>query len=190
MSTAAQTVDLQEYKVDPAHSRVAFAVRHLGFSKVRGSFSSFEGTVRMEPGDLSTLEIQGAIEAKTVSTNDEKRDAHLRSADFFDVENYPKITFTSTEVTDVNDDTFTLVGNFSLHGETQRIELDAVFLGETEDPWGGTRAGFEARTKVNRKDFGLNWNVALEAGGLLVSEQVELVLEIQAVLDEGNRDAG
>jgi polyisoprenoid-binding protein YceI len=184
MSTTTQDVAVQTYAIDPTHSRLGFVVRHLGFSKVRGSFEQFEGVVRLAPGDLSTLEAEATVQATSITTNEPKRDAHLRSADFFEVETFPTITFTSTEVRDVSGTEFTLVGEFSMHGVTKTIELAGEYLGEGGDPWGGTRVAFEARTKVNRKEYGLNWNVALEAGGFLVSEDVELVLEVQAVLQQ------
>ena len=169
------------YAIDASHSRMGFVVRHMGFSKVRGSFEQFEGTVRMEPGDLSTLEAEATAQTASITTNEAKRDDHLRSADFFEVETYPTLTFASTGVKNITDDSFTLVGDLTMHGVTRSVELDARFLGEGQDPWGGTRVGFEAETTINRKDFGLNWNSVLEAGGVLVSEDVKIVLEIQAV---------
>ena len=184
MSTLVQEIPVgtKTYSVDTAHSRVGFIVKHLGFSKVRGAFESFEGTVEFEPGDLHSLQASATIDASTVNTNEPKRDDHLRSADFFDVETYPSITFESTGIRVISDDQFILEGEFSLHGVTKTVELTGEFLGESKDPWGGMRVGFEAETTINRKDFGLNWNVALEAGGFLVGEDVRIVLEIQAVL--------
>jgi polyisoprenoid-binding protein YceI len=185
MSTITQDLAVQTYAVDPSHSRLGFVVRHLGFSKVRGAFEQFEGIVRMAPGDLSTLEAETTIQAQSITTSEAKRDAHLRSADFFEVDAYPTIAFKSTDVRDVNGDRFVLVGDLTMHGVTKRVELKGEFLGEGGDPWGGTRVAFEAGTKLNRKEFGLNWNVALEAGGWLVSEDVEIVLEVQAVQQQG-----
>ncbi len=179
MTTQTETT-VQTYTIDPSHSRLGFVVRHLGFSKVRGSFSHFEGTVRADPTDLSTLSATATIQASTISTNDAKRDEHLRSGDFFEVEKFPTLTFESTGVQGVSGSRFTLVGSLTMHGVTREVEMEAEFLGEGQDPWGGTRVAFEAQTTVNRKDFGLNWNVALEAGGFLVSEDVQIVLEIQA----------
>lgn len=182
LDIAVQTeTGIQTFNVDPSHSSLGFVVRHLGFSKVRGAFDVFEGEIEFDPSDLASLEADASIETESVNTNEDNRDEHLRSADFFDVENYPTITFKSTDVRVIDDSTFKLIGEFSLHGVTKTIELDAEYLGESPDPWGGTRIGFEARTKINRKDYGLNWNVALEAGGFLVGEEVEIVLEIQAV---------
>jgi polyisoprenoid-binding protein YceI len=159
-----QDVILHTYAIDPSHSRLGFSVRHLGFSKVRGAF-----------------------EASSVTSNDRDRDAHLRSGDFFDVETLPTITFRSTDVKDVSDSSFTLVGDFTLHGVTKSIELKSEFLGAGRDPFGNDKIALEARTTINRKEYGLNWNAALETGGVLVSDKVDIVLEIQAILqqDEG-----
>jgi polyisoprenoid-binding protein YceI len=180
-NTLTQEVALATYDIDSAHSRLGFIARHLGFSKVRGSFETFEGSIRMEPGDLSTLQAEATIETASITTNEEKRDNHLRSADFFDAEKYPNLTFQSTRIHDVEGNSFKMVGDLTIHGVTKEVELLGERLGEGPDPWGGTRVGFEARTLINRKDFGLNWNVALEAGGFLVGEDIEIVLEIQAV---------
>ena len=169
------------FAVDPSHSRLGFVVRHLGFSKVRGSFEDFEGNLEFTPGDLHSLRADATIKANSITTNEPKRDEHLRSADFFDVETHPTITFETTDVRVITDHQFILVGQFTMHGVTETIELNGEYLGESKDPWGGTRIGFEAWTTINRKDFGLNWNVALEAGGFLVGEEVEIVLEVQAV---------
>jgi polyisoprenoid-binding protein YceI len=183
MTTTTTTPDVAvgTYAIDASHSRVGFAVRHLGFSRVRGHFGTFSGEVTMEPGDLGSLSASATIEAGTIGTADERRDAHLRSADFFDVENHPELTFVTTGVRAGDDGQFVLAGDLTMRGVTRPVELDAVFLGEARDPWGGERVAFEAQTKVNRKDFGLNWNAALETGGFLVGEDVEIVLEIQAV---------
>ena len=179
METTTQTA-VRTYAVDPSHSRLGFVVRHLGFSKVRGAFEQFEGTVHLDPADLSTLRAEATAQTESINTNDAKRDVHLRSGDFFEVETYPTVTFKSTGVKNVSGDAFTLAGELTMHGVTKSIELKGEFLGEGKDPWGGTRIAFEASTTINRKDYGLNWNVALEAGGLLVSEDVQIVLEIQA----------
>lgn len=185
MTTQTSTA-VKTFTIDPSHSRLGFTVRHMGFSKVRGSFEQFEGVVRLEPGNLSSLEAQGAAQTSSVTTNDAKRDAHLRSADFFEVEKYPTITFQSTGVRNVSGDSFTLVGDFTLHGVTKTVEFKGEYLGEGKDPWGGTRVAFEASAKINRKEFGLNWNAVLETGGFLVSDEVEIRLEVQAVEQNEN----
>lgn len=183
MSALTQT-GLQTYAIDATHSRVGFIVRHLGFSKVRGSFEQVEGIVRFDGSDLLTLQTEATIQAASITTNEPKRDAHLRSADFFETDTFPTLTFRSLAVQEVDGKGFTLTGELTMHGVTKTVELEGEYLGQARDPWGGTRVSFEARTKVNRKDYGLNWNVALEAGGLLVSESVEIILEIQAVLQQ------
>jgi len=181
MNTLTDQVALDTYNIDTAHSRLGFVVRHLGFSKVRGSFEKFEGTIKMDSNDLTTIEADAAIDTASISTNEEKRDAHLRSEDFFDAEKHPKLTFRSAEIYNVDGTSFGMKGDLTMRGTTKEVELLGEYLGEGPDPWGGTRIGLEARTLINRKDFGLNWNVALEAGGFLVGEDVEIVLEIQAV---------
>jgi polyisoprenoid-binding protein YceI len=180
-TNAAPEIAVGTYTVDPSHSSVGFAVRHLGFSKVRGSFQAFEGSVTLDPSDLSTLGAEATIETASITTGDEKRDAHLRSDDFFAAETHPTLTFRATGVRDVASETLTLVGDLTMRGVTREVELDVVYLGEARDPWGGERVAFEARTVVNRKDYGLNWNAVLETGGFLVADEVEIILEVQAV---------
>ena len=180
MSTLTETTTTT-YAIDPSHSRLGFTARHMGFSKVRGRFEHFEGTVRLNPDDLSTLEAEGTAQAQSITTNETKRDEHLRSADFFEVEKYPTLTFKSTGVRDVSGHTFKLDGELTIRDVTKSVTFDGQYLGEGKDPWGGTRVAFEAETKINRKDFGLEWNAVLEAGGVLVSEEIKIELEIQAV---------
>ena len=175
---------LQTYAIDASHSRLGFSVRHLGFSKVRGSFEQFEGTLRMAPGDLASLEAEAVVQTATIMTSNAGRDEHLRSGDFFLVDEHPTITFKSTGVRGVAGDSFTLAGDFTVRGVTRPVELQAEFLGSGKDPWGNEKVAFEGRTTINRKDYGLNWNAALEAGGLLVSDEVEIVIEIQAALQQ------
>ncbi len=176
---------LQTYTVDTAHSQVGFVVRHMGFSKVHGHFEDFEGAIRVDPQEIDTLEAEISIDAASITTRDEARDEHLRSEDFFQVEDHPKLTFKSTGVTDVSGDSFKLAGELTIRGKSKSVELDSQYLGEGVDPFGATRVGFEGRTTINRKEFGLTWNQALEAGGVLVSEKVEIVLDIEATQDEG-----
>jgi polyisoprenoid-binding protein YceI len=171
---------LVTYTADPAHSRVGFTVRHMGFSKVRGSFGDFDAVIRMEPGNLESLEAEATIRTQSVSTRASDRDAHLRSPDFFKIEEHPEMTFRSKEVRDIRGDRFKLVGELSLRGVTREVVLDATFLGEGKDPWGGRRVGFEAQTTISRKDYGLLWNQVLESGGLLVSDEVQIEIELQA----------
>ncbi|CAN5517039.1 YceI family protein [soil metagenome] len=179
MSTSTDTA-LQTYSVDPSHSQVGFTARHMGFSKVRGSFSAFDATIQMEGDDLSTLAAEATIETASITTNDEKRDAHLKSDDFFSADQYAQIAFKSREVSNVSGDSFTLLGDLTIRDKTVQVELDGTFLGTGTDPWGGQRIAFEAEGKISRKDFGLTWNQVLETGGVLVSDQIVLVLEVQA----------
>jgi polyisoprenoid-binding protein YceI len=182
--TTQTSTQVKTFTIDPAHSQVGFTVRHMGFSKVRGHFEKFEGTVRMDPDELSTLETEARVDASTINTKEEKRDAHLRTGDFFLTEEFPDITFKSTGVRDVSADQMTLVGDLTIRGVTKSVELKGAFLGTGTDPWGGTRVAFEASTKINRKEFGVNWNQVLETGGFLVSDEVEISLEIQAVEEQ------
>lgn len=171
----AQLTDLSPgtWVVDPNHTEVAFVARHLMVTKVRGRFTDVTGTVRIaEPIEESTVE--ATIKLASVDTHASDRDKHLRSADFFDVENHPEMTFRSTKVT-----ADTLVGDLTVRGVTRPVTFDVTFNGVATDPWGNTKAGFEAEADVNRKDWGLNWNAALEGGGVLVSDKVKLVLDVQ-----------
>ena len=170
------------YKIDPQHTSVTFSVRHL-FTKVSGRFDKFGGTINFDPKNPSAAKAEGSIDVTSINTNVEKRDTHLKSKDFFDVEKFPKITFVSTGVSDVNAESKTgkLHGKLKIHGVEKDVVLDVAFLGEGSDPWGNKKAGFSATTTINRKDFGLNWNETLETGGVLVGDEVQI--EISA---EGN----
>jgi polyisoprenoid-binding protein YceI len=161
------------WTVDPSHSELGFVARHLMVTKVRGQFKEFEGTVKV--GDAITdSQVTAVAQLGSVDTGSADRDAHLRSADFFDVENNPTMSFTSTEVTEN-----TLKGDLTIKGVTRPVEFELDFGGLATDPWGNQKAGFEAETEINRKDFGLEWNVALEGGGVLVSEKIKVKLDVQ-----------
>jgi polyisoprenoid-binding protein YceI len=180
MTSVTETAATTTWTIDPAHSVVELAVKHLMFSTVKGRFPAVSGTITLNDADLSASSVSADIEAASIHTGDEARDGHLRSADFLDVETYPAITFRTTAVVPQGRDTFVLVGDLTLRGETREVSLEAEMLGKGADPWGAQRAGFAATTTINRKDFGLTWNQALEAGGMLVSDQVKINLEIQA----------
>lgn len=182
-------VDLQTYIVDAAHSQVRFSVRHLGFSKVRGQFNSFDGTVRMSANELDSLQAAASVDIASITTGDDKRDAHLRSDDFFDAENHPSLTFESTGVRDISGTSCILDGRLTIRGTSKPVALETEWLGEVTDPWGGARVALEATTTINRKEFGLNWNQMLEAGGVLVGENVEITLEIQAVRQDEREES-
>ena len=175
------------WNLDAAHSDVDFVVRHAGISKVRGTFHAVEGQlVIAEEFTQSSVEV--TVDVASISTKNEGRDGHLRSADFFDVEQFPTMTFRSTEVRGEPEE-FTLVGELTLHGVTQTVELEAEFGGQDKDPFGVTRVGFEATGEISRKDFGLTWNAATEAGGVLVSDKVKLEIGAAFVLSEADAQA-
>jgi polyisoprenoid-binding protein YceI len=183
MTTLAPTSTVIEpgtWAIDPSHSSIEFVARHLMVTKVRGRFGGLEGAVTIAPDTLRSS-VQVKVDANSVDSGDAKRDEHLRSADFFDVDQYPTIEFQSTGVEDRGDGHYALRGDLTVHGVTKSVVWDLDFDGTVQDPWGGTRAGFSATTEVNRKDWGLEWNLALETGGFVVSERVRLNIEIEAV---------
>jgi len=155
-------------------------VRHLMISKVRGHFNKWEGTFDYDEADPTKSKLSVRIDAASIDTREEKRDAHLRSPDFFDAAKYPALTFESTRIERDGDD-YVVTGNLTIRDVTRAVQLKVESLGRTKDPWGGERAGFSASTSINRKDFGLSWNVALETGGVLVGEKIDIGIEIEAV---------
>lgn len=182
MSTA-QTQQTLIYTIDPSHSTVEFVVKHMMFSKVRGRFAKFTGQFELAPGNDVPVSITADIDAASIDTREEQRDTHLRSADFFDVEKNPHLTFKSTR-TEGTPDNFKVHGDLTIHGVTRQVALTGSFEGRGGDPWGGERVGYTAQTTINRKDYGLNWNAALEAGGVLVSDEVKIELNVQGVLQK------
>jgi polyisoprenoid-binding protein YceI len=168
------------FTLDPAHSHVGFSVRHMMIAKVRGRFTGFTGTLTVaEDPTQSSVEVE--VDLASVDTHDEQRDGHLRSPDFFDVENYPKMTFRSTNVRINGGDSFRLDGELDLHGVTQPVSLDVVYDGVGQDPWGNQRVGFSATGEINREDFGLTWNQPLAQGGVMVGKAVRLELDTEFV---------
>ena len=167
------------YKIDKSHSEVLFQVRHL-VTKVRGRFDDFEGTIEFDEGNPGASSVSVTVQAASIDTNEKDRDTHLRSADFFDVEKSPTLTFTSTSVSG-SGESYQVVGDLTIHGVTRQVTLPATFLGHAKDPWGNARVGFESEITVNRKDFGLNWNAALEAGGFLVGDDIKITLSVQGI---------
>ena len=172
--------DTTTYVIDKAHSEVFFQVRHL-VTKVRGRFSDFAGTIKLSESHPEDSHVDFTIQTASVDTNVTDRDAHLRSADFFHVDEHPTLTFHSTKVTKKTAEEFVITGDLTIRGTTKPVDLPVTFLGHATDPWGGARVGFEAELTVNRKDFGLIWNAALETGGFLVGDEVKITLSIQAV---------
>ncbi|MEO8070174.1 MAG: YceI family protein [Acidobacteriota bacterium] len=169
------------WNFDPSHSELGFAVRHLMISTVRGRFSGFKGTVALDGDDFSTATVDVTIDATTVDTREPKRDAHLRSADFFDAARFPTLTFKSRRVENIGDGEFTLIGDLTIRGVSREVSLAVTAEGTQRDPWGNERAGFGARGTIKRSAFGLEWNQALETGGVLVGDDVKLVIEAQLI---------
>ena len=167
------------WQIDTAHSAAEFAVRHMMISTVKGHFADVTGTVLMDEANPSASKVTVSIPVASIDTRDAKRDAHLKSPDFFDAEKYPTITFASKRVTGSITGEFKLVGDLAMHGVTREVSLDVQAAGRGKDPWGGEVAGFSAKTRINRKDFGLEWNVALETGGVLVGEEITISLDVE-----------
>jgi polyisoprenoid-binding protein YceI len=173
--------------IDGTHSQVEFAVKHMMFTTVRGRFDDFEGTVVLNPDAPERSSVAVEIKTGSIDTHVDARDQHLRSADFFDVEKYPTITFRSSRVEgDLSEpgSAFTVVGDLTLHGITREVVLNATFDGTGSDPWGNTRAGFSAETTIDRRDFGLTWNQGLKTGGVLVGHEVKIGLAVQALKEQ------
>jgi polyisoprenoid-binding protein YceI len=184
MSTAEQTAAATRWTVDPTHTTVEFAARHMMITTVKGRFAEVSGAVVADAANPTSSVVDVTIDASTIDTRTEQRDAHLRSADFLDVENHPTITFRSTRLVGTYaaaGDRFRLEGELTIRGVTKPVELAVTFEGTGKDPWGGERASFTAQATIDRRDFGLTWNQALEAGGFLVSNDIRLNLEVQVV---------
>jgi polyisoprenoid-binding protein YceI len=182
MSTAVDTLAVRTtWSVDPVHSNVEFAVRHLMITTVKGRFTDVRGTVVLDEQHSEASSADITIGVASIDTREAQRDAHLRSADFFEAETYPTLTFRSKAVRDHSSDGFTLVGDLTIHGVTREVTLDVTPEGRTKDPWGGQRTGFTATTRIKRSDFGLTWNQLLETGGLAVSDDVKIALDVQLV---------
>ncbi len=179
-ATITSTALTGAYAIDPSHSRVGFVARHAMVTKVRGTFNEFAGTGYFDPDDPSAIKIELEIDALSIDTRNPDRDAHLRSNDFFDMEQYPTINFTSTEV-ELADGIYRVTGDLTMKGVTKPVTVDFEFTGAAVDPYGNQRIGFEGTTTISRKDWGVNWNAALEAGGVLVSEKVGLEFEVSAI---------
>jgi polyisoprenoid-binding protein YceI len=167
------------WNVDGAHSSIGFVARHLMVTKVRGRFATFTGTLTIADDPLAS-KVEATVDIASITTGDDSRDGHLKSADFFDAENFPTMTLVSTGI-DKDGSDYVLHADLTIKGVTKPVDFELEFDGVSGDPWGGTRAGFSAETEVNRKDWGLEWNVALETGGVLVGEKVKIQLDVQAV---------
>ncbi len=172
--------EVQTWTIDPSHSLAEFSVRHMMVSTVKGRFTNLSGTILFDPQNVTRSSVQAEIATQSVTTSDEQRDAHLRSADFFDAEQFPTLRFASTRIEPVDDERVRVIGDLTIRETTREVVIDAELNGQGTNPWGKQVIGFSGRTSLNRKDFGLNWNVALEAGGMLVSDTIKINLEIEA----------
>jgi polyisoprenoid-binding protein YceI len=176
---AASPAAASVWELDPSHSAAQFSVTHMMVTTVRGQFSNVKGTVEIDDANSANVKVDATIDATTVDTREAKRDQHLKSADFFDVAKYPAITFKSKSSQKVGDGAYKVTGDLMIHGVTKEVVLDVTGAREVKDPWGHTRMGGVATTKVNRKDFGLNWNKTLETGGVLVSDDVLITIDLE-----------
>ncbi|MBS1593724.1 MAG: YceI family protein [Bacteroidetes bacterium] len=172
---------MAKWTIDPTHSEVLFKVKHLVISNVTGSFNVFEGAAETGADDFSDAKITFSANVDSIDTNQAQRDAHLKSADFFDVANFPKLEFTSTSFSKKGDREYILKGDLTLHGVTKPVELAVEYGGTAKDPYGQTKAGFEVTGKLNRSEYGLTWNAATEAGGVVVSDEVKLLATVQVI---------
>lgn len=169
------------WTIDPAHSEILFKIRHMMITNVKGEFRKFDATAKTDGNDFSTAKIEVVIDASSIFTNNDDRDNHLRSGDFFHVENHEEIRFESTGMTKKGSDEYELTGNLTMKGITNEIKLDVEFGGLINDPYGNEKAGFSVSGKFSRKEWGLNWNAAIEAGGVMVSDEVRINAEVQFV---------
>jgi len=170
------------WNIDPVHSVAEFKVKHMMISNVKGQFTSVQGLLALDETDLANSHVEASVEAASINTREAQRDAHLKSADFFDVEKFPELTFQSTRINRIGDGELAVAGNLTIHGVTRNVVFNVE--GPTapgKDPWGNIRLGLSATTKINRKDFGLTWNAALETGGILVGDEVIITLDVQFV---------
>ena len=180
----AATAHAENWKIDESHTTVGFSVSHL-FTSVQGRFDRFDGAIEFDPQKPEAAVVRATVEAASINTNNAKRDKHLRSDDFFDVEKHPTLSFESTSgVTVMKENRGKIAGNLTIHGVTKPVVFDVVFRGQGKDPWGNVRAGFSASLDIDRKDYGLNWNKALETGGVLVGEEVEIRIDVEGILGD------
>jgi polyisoprenoid-binding protein YceI len=169
------------WQIDPAHSSINFTARHMMIAKVHGRFEKFSGTVNFDENNPANTTVDVTIDAASLSTKEAQRDGHLHSGDFFDVETYPTLTFKSTRIELIDEDTAKLVGDLTIKDITKEVVLNVEYLGQAQSPWGTINAGFTGATTINRKDWDLNWNVALETGGFLVGDKIQINIELELV---------
>jgi polyisoprenoid-binding protein YceI len=181
MATSAPTASLTTWNVDPAHSAAEFKVKHMMIANVKGKFTGISGVLSLDEADITRSSVEASIDATTLNTGDAQRDGHLKSAEFFETEKFPALTFKSTSVAAAGDG-FKVTGDLTLHGTTRSVTFDVDGLSTpAKDPWGNLRVGLEAKTKINRKDFGLTWNAPLETGGVLVGEEINITIDVQFI---------
>ena len=188
-TTTPGTGEWSVWHIDPSHSVAEFSVRHMMVTNAKGRFMGISGNIVDAREDPNYSSVKAAIDVTTLITGDPQRDEHLRSPDFFDIAKYPSITFESRKISGSRDK-FTVTGDLTIHGVTREVRLDVTFNGTGTNPLGKIVAGFTAETRINRKDFGLNWNMALEAGGFLVGDEAKIVIELEAVRDDPLREPG
>src|SRR5438105_216162 len=169
------------WTIDPMHTQVEFSAKHMGIMTVKGHITGVQAAIDFNEDDFTASSVDATIDARTLTTNDERRDGHLKSPDFLDVGQYPTIAFKSTRIEHAAHDKYKMAGDLTIHGVTRSVILDVVYSGQGKDPMGNVHAGFSAYATINRKDWGLTWNVALETGGLLVGEEIKLALEVEAI---------
>lgn len=169
------------WNIDPQHTQIEFSVRHMMISKVRGQFKSFEGTLDINTDNPAASSVAGTVDVASIDTREPQRDAHLRSADFFDAEKYPKLSFRSSRIEPAGKGRYKVVGDLTIKDVSREVVFDVTDEGRAQDPWGNQRWGVSASTRLNRKDFGLTWNVALETGGWLVGDEVTISAEVELV---------
>lgn len=176
----------ERYIIDPVHTKVQFSVRHMMITQVPGEFRTFTGAIELDEGDLTRSRAEGTIEAKSINTNNEKRDNHLRSADFFHVDQFPEIRYRSTRIIPLGGNRFRVFGELTIKDVTKEIELEVEYGGKVADPMGNERMGFHAEGKINRKDFHILWNKTLDNGGVVVGDEVKLILDVEAIKESKN----
>jgi len=180
LAAAAPLTAADTYTIDKSHSDVSFQIRHFS-SKVRGRFSDFEGTIQADPSRPTESSVTFTIKTASIDTNSSKRDDDLRSANFFDAAKFPEISFKSASMTSTGKDTYAVTGTLTMHGVSKQVTLPVTFLGSAKDPWGNERASFELNTRLNRKDYGIDWNKALDAGGLMLSDDVDVTIDLETI---------
>lgn len=173
------TAVANEWKLDVSHSNIGFEVKHLVIAKVKGNFKEFEGSLTFDQSALEKGQVSVNVNTASIDTDDADRDNHLRAPDFFDAEKFPKMTFTSKKIVKKDENNFTLVGDLTIRDQTKEVSFDCVLNGVITDPWGNTKSGFSASTTINRQDFGVKWSKNLDSGGLVVGDDVKIVLELE-----------